>query len=460
MNGTEAKTRQRKRLSRKARTAQPAPQNLIVLELASGVMELALGVSRVDEEAKVIRGVLVVAEESKNTGRVLGLSERDFGDAVDRPYAYTTECLRRAVPLYEGAKVYDGHLEFGYDASGRRVLKEESHDNTRMVGWLAEARFVEGKGIVADLHYLESSEFSPILVEVAKRKPDAFALSHEAQRGPTPILQNGRIYLTEITAVSGVAVVNGNPGTTHSLFESAQRKGHAAMRHTIRMILESAPEDMEGTEEYGMLKDAVSEADGAIDPEMGDLPVEVPVDDVSPESQIRAGILAAIASKVAEASTEQLRAVLASLDMSDSVSDNLAAAAVTEAAPAEEPEPMPSEMPEEKETVEESARKSLDVNVVLECTDLLTARKVTPTRQFVTAMSRLLTLEERTAFANDLAGLSIAPVAPAKGGAPVLENAPRARSQPAIAPVQQPAVNIAEVAKKYAEPGSLANLIR
>lgn len=444
MNGTEAKTRLRKRLARKAKAVQPT-QNLIVLELANGVMDMAAGVSRVDEEAKVIRGVLVVAEQSKNTGRVLGLSEREFGDAVDQPYAYTTECLRRAVPLYEGAKVYDGHLEFGYDATGRRVLKEESHDNTRMVGWLAEARFIEGKGIVADLHYLESSEFSPILVEVAKRKPDAFALSHEAHRGPKPLLKNGRIYLTEITAVSGVAVVNGNPGTTHSLFESAQRKGFVAMR-TIRMILEEAPEE---TADFDMLNGAAEKA-----PEIVEMEVDMPVD-AAPEDQIRAGILAAIAAKVADATTEQLKAVLEKLGMSDSVSDNVTAT-VAEEAP-EDPEPVPTETPEEKATVEESAKGSLDVNIVLECTDLLTARKVTPTRQFVTAMSRLLTLEDRRAFADDLAGLAVLPAMQPKGS-PVLENAPLPHGK---GPAPKPSKDfVAEAQKKYAKPGALAAAIR
>lgn len=196
-----------------------------VFEIANGTLELGTGVKRVDRKAKVIRGVLVVGMESKNTGRVLGLSPLDFGAAVDKPYAYTRDCLEKAVPLYEGAKVYDGHIAFGYDSSGQRVIKAESHDNSDLIGWLGYSRFVDGKGIFADLHYLESNAFAMTLVEVADRRPDAFALSHEASRGASPpALQNGRIYITEITQVSAVAVVNGNPGTTHGLFEAGPEK--------------------------------------------------------------------------------------------------------------------------------------------------------------------------------------------------------------------------------------------
>jgi len=171
----------------------------------------------------VISNVKIVGLESRNTARVLGLDERDFGAAVDRTYRYSEEALRAAIPLYEGASVYNGHLPSTYDESGRRVFRADVHSNADLVGWLENVRYVRGQGLFGDLHVLESHPISKTLMEVSRRNPSKLALSHEAVFNELR-LENGRVVISRIEAVEGVALINERPGTTNGLFEKAYER--------------------------------------------------------------------------------------------------------------------------------------------------------------------------------------------------------------------------------------------
>jgi hypothetical protein len=147
-------------------TATATKQFKKAIELASDPLDLKSGESRVDTRACVIRGVRVLGLESRNTGRVLGLSEREFGQALDKPYRYSMEAVRSALPLYENATVYSNHLKFEINDEGQRVFKQFVRENEEMIGWLSNVRAVEGKGLYADLHYLDAHPTAAALVEV------------------------------------------------------------------------------------------------------------------------------------------------------------------------------------------------------------------------------------------------------------------------------------------------------
>lgn len=167
----------------------------------------------------VIKNCKVLGLASRNKARVIGLTEKDVGSAVDRPYRYSEAALRNAVPLYEGAPVYSDHLPFGVDAAGRRFAKRETHSNDELVGWLENVRFVHGKGLFGDLHYIQAHPMSSRLVEIAARKEALLKLSHEAQFGHVSV-RGGHVYIDEILAVDAMALVSGEAGTNDSLFES------------------------------------------------------------------------------------------------------------------------------------------------------------------------------------------------------------------------------------------------
>lgn len=180
--------------------------------------------NRVDAEAGVIRGVKIVGVQSRNIGRTIGCSADQFGDAANKPYSYDPEGLKAAVPLYEGKSVFSNHRPYTVDRStGQRVIEQAERDNGQLVGWVQNCRFVDGPpevaGIYGDFHVFKSNPLAPTLFESAERKPDAFALSHEAF-SKQPTVQRGAIVLPGIAVVDAIALVSGAPGTTSSLFES------------------------------------------------------------------------------------------------------------------------------------------------------------------------------------------------------------------------------------------------
>lgn len=174
---------------------------------------------RIDTESKVIRNVKVLGLESKNVARVLGL-DASFSAALNEPYRYSMDALRKSAKLYEGINVYSNHRKFDYDEkTGQRIVIKDSRTNEELIGWLKNVRAVEGKGLYADLYYVAGHPFVPTLVDLATREPKKLSLSHEAYADKCA-LKNGRVVIGEIPRVDSVALISNEGGTTSGLFES------------------------------------------------------------------------------------------------------------------------------------------------------------------------------------------------------------------------------------------------
>lgn len=151
---------------------------------------------RVDHERGLIRDVKVLGLKSLN-GR-----------------EYTPQALREAVELYEGAKVNLDHPERGRPDQARSFRDR--------FGKLVRARYVEGKGIYADLRYLKKDPLAAKFAEAAEEMPDIFGLSHNADG--TERFRAGKPIVEQILKVRHVDVVS-DPATVRSLYESVEPQG-------------------------------------------------------------------------------------------------------------------------------------------------------------------------------------------------------------------------------------------
>jgi len=198
-----------------------------IQESQSALIGIADGVSRIDRENRVIKGVKVVGLVSGNTPEVLGIdSEQDH-------YSYTLECLRDAIPLYEGVSVFIDHLESEYDQkSGKRLPSQKDRKLADKFGKLRNIRVTES-GMFADLHYFEAHPMAAMVVEAAERMPDAFALSHYAFSTPQ-VFANGEVKIVKINHVESVDLIGERPGTTHGLFESLSKGSQESMADELK----------------------------------------------------------------------------------------------------------------------------------------------------------------------------------------------------------------------------------
>lgn len=144
---------------------------------------------RVDAEAGVIYGVKVLGFHSKN-GR-----------------EYPAETLRRAVPLYENARVNINHPS----------RPGEPRDYRDRLGAICRVRFQEGAGLFADLRFNPKHELAQRLVWDAEHAPRNLGLSHHVLAQVRR--EGGRTVVEEIERVLSVDVV-ADPAGTQGLFES------------------------------------------------------------------------------------------------------------------------------------------------------------------------------------------------------------------------------------------------
>lgn len=154
--------------------------------------EEAYSGGKVDREAGVIRGVKVLGLESRNRRR------------------YLKEAVRKAIPLYEGAKVFIDHDR----KNGERSFKDRW-------GTLTNVRADDNGELWGDLEYLKSHPQTEMILESIERFPDSFGLSHNADGEDK--MQNGVSVVTEIVAVHSVDLVS-DPATNKGLFEGYQMK--------------------------------------------------------------------------------------------------------------------------------------------------------------------------------------------------------------------------------------------
>lgn len=159
---------------------------------------------RVDREAGVIRGVKLIGLVSRNGRR------------------YSESALRKAVGLYEGARV---HVDHGRPGQNRSIMTRG--------GTIRGVAIKEGEGLFGDLHYLKGDPAGEKIATLAEQCPDTFGMSHDAD-GKIGRDKTGPV-VEEIHSVNSVDAVD-RPATTNSLHES-----ESPMKTTLRKLIEATP---------------------------------------------------------------------------------------------------------------------------------------------------------------------------------------------------------------------------
>jgi hypothetical protein len=129
--------------------------------------------------------------------------------------SYSPKALKEAVPMYEGIRV-------NIDHPTRVDMDRQSRSYADRFGHLKNTRFVEGKGIFADLHYNKAHRLAKQFEWDAKNEPKNLGLSHYAFGDP--VRRGGKSIIESITSVQSVDLV-ADPGTTNGLFESQKTVG-------------------------------------------------------------------------------------------------------------------------------------------------------------------------------------------------------------------------------------------
>ncbi|HVX14369.1 MAG TPA: hypothetical protein VHC22_24495 [Pirellulales bacterium] len=224
--------------------------------------------ARVDRANGIIRGVKILGFQSRAPGIVIGCTPEQYGAAAYETYSYAPDAVARAIPLYEGIKVYLDHPGFSYLDDGERVPSLRDRTVQEVFGRLVRCRMGDG-GLFGDLEYITSHPAADQIAETSEKYPELLAFSHNADGDPKLI--NGRIVIVNINSVRSVDLVGEKAGTTNGLFESEPnmsraitKRARVAITHpelfrwarssnptvsqaaqaTIHFVAESAPGDL------------------------------------------------------------------------------------------------------------------------------------------------------------------------------------------------------------------------
>ena len=158
-------------------------------------MQLAAG--QLDREACKVSGVKIIGTESLN-GRI-----------------YPIDVLKRAIPLYEGVRVYFDHLN---ESTPNRSV-------TTLFGSV-EKIHAGSDGLYGDLVYNPKHLYAEQVLYQIEHAPDKLGLSpHHAGIVETV---NGKNTIVEITNVFSVDIVD-RPATTDGMFESEDTENIATL---------------------------------------------------------------------------------------------------------------------------------------------------------------------------------------------------------------------------------------
>lgn len=221
--------------------------------------------SRVDRRRGVIRGVKVLSQKSRNGRR------------------YTIECLKRAVPLYEGVSVRINHPDDKDQGADRKV--------DDVLGRLRKVRLGPG-GIYADLEYLQSHPVAPRICEAAERMPKAYGLSHNVSDWDGHY-EDGDYVVTEIREVESVDLV-ADPATTSGLFEGrAKRRKTSRKGKTIKLLEWSRKQKAPLRRAFRSVRESLSPAARRLLEEAA-MPGALLADGADPEAAIKSAFRAAM----------------------------------------------------------------------------------------------------------------------------------------------------------------------
>lgn len=208
---------------------------------------------KIDQDAGIIYGVKILGRYSKNCHGIQGVTEGT---------EYTAQCLRDALPLYEGATVYCNHDRAAGD--GARNINDT-------FGTLRNVRVSEhADELRGDLHYLKANPMAPRVVEDVLRGLGVFGLSHNAFPEKASV-REAKYVIDKLESVRSVDLVD-KPATNKNLAESREK----TMKTTFKAMLTEALKNLSaGRKKVG--KQLL---------EMDDMPlntdVEVPEDDADP----------------------------------------------------------------------------------------------------------------------------------------------------------------------------------
>ena len=143
-------------------------------------------------ENGILRGVKILGFESLN-GRT-----------------YLPDGVRRAIPLYEGAKTNVNHA----NGNGPRDYRDR-------MGIIRGVVLREGEGLFGDYHFNPKHELAEQLKWDAENAPENVGFSHVVEAKTSR--RDGKMVVEEIKSVRSVDLV-ADPATTHGLFESAEEQ--------------------------------------------------------------------------------------------------------------------------------------------------------------------------------------------------------------------------------------------
>lgn len=204
--------------------------------------------AQVDRANKVIRHVKILGKDSRN--------QRE----------YTAGARMEAATRYEGMTVNLNH-------PSKEQIKR-SRGIEEKWGWL-EGITNEDDGVYGDLHYLESHQYTPQLLELAERNPKQFGLSHNADCVGHRV---GRKEVIEsVEKVRSVDVVQ-RPATTTGLFEEEEEiMTVAPQKRTMKSLLEALQAGSKKRKHLQAVLEMDGMADMGITPDMaveGEAPAE------------------------------------------------------------------------------------------------------------------------------------------------------------------------------------------
>ncbi|QGJ71062.1 Hypothetical protein PBC10988_27650 [Planctomycetales bacterium 10988] len=161
-------------------------------------METSLSSTQVDVSAGVIKRVKLIGLQSHNGRR------------------YLPQALEKAIPLYEGAKVYINHPPRGQELQPR--------DYRDRLGTLRGVTFGQ-TGLYGDLHFNPKHPLAEQLLWDAQHAPETIGFSHHAEgRG---YMEEGVFVVEEIIRVHSVDLVT-MPASTLGLFEAEEEEDPTA----------------------------------------------------------------------------------------------------------------------------------------------------------------------------------------------------------------------------------------